>query len=401
MTWLQDAERVMLGTYRQAPVVFTRGEGCRLEDTDGRRYLDLSAGIAVASVGHGHPRLARAIGDQAARLMHVSNLFYNDRAVELARALVERTPFDRIFFCNSGTEANETMLKLARRYWYEQGDTGRTELVAATGSFHGRTMGALSLTGQPKHHTGMDPLLSGVRHVPYGDAEALRDAVGTQTAAVVLEPVQGEGGVVVPPDEYLRRARDICDHAGALLLLDEVQTCYGRTGRFLALEHTGIEPDACALAKGMGGGFPLGAMLCRERVAGGLPPGSHASTFGGNALACAAGLAVLAIFDEEELVRHASAQGESLGRSLAERVSRHAAAVDVRGRGLLRGLQLAPDVDPVAVLARIRERGVLLSVAGGDVLRFSPPLVVSAAEIDEGLEAVDAVLQDPPRKEPS
>ncbi|MFW5876826.1 MAG: aspartate aminotransferase family protein [Myxococcota bacterium] len=390
------ALRVQLGNYRPAPTVLTRGRGCRVEDADGRSYLDLSGGIAVLSVGHCHPVLAAAIAEQAQRLMHVSNLFYNDRAIELADELARRTPFDRFFFCNSGTEANEALIKLARRYHHEQGDPERVELVATTNSFHGRTLGALTLTGQAKHHTGMGPLLGGVRHVPYGDLDALDEAVGRTTAGVVLEPIQAEGGIVVPEDAYLRRARALCDERGALLLFDEVQTGFGRTGRFLGAEHAGVVPDACALAKGIAGGFPLGALAVTERVAGGLPPGSHASTFGGNPLACAAALAVLRIFDDEDLVARAQARGAHLGARLEAMASDASlpAAAESRGRGLLRGIRLAEGMDPAAVLGACRERGLLLSAAGGTVLRFTPPLPVSTDELDEGLAIVEAVLRE-------
>jgi predicted acetylornithine/succinylornithine family transaminase len=398
---LRDAAQALLPNYRPPPFVLARGKGCRLEDTDGRSYLDLSGGIAVVSVGHAHPKLASAIAEQASRLMHTSNLFYNDRAIALASALTSRTEFDRAFFCNSGTEANEAMLKLARRHFYEQGDTDRTEIVGTFGSFHGRTMGSLTMSGQDKYHRGVAPLVGGVRHVPYGDADALREVLGPRTAAVIVEPVQGEGGVIAADDEYLRQVRRACDDAGAMLLFDEVQTGYGRTGRFLAAEHSGVIPDACSLAKGIGGGFPLGAMLVRERFAGGLPPGSHATTYGGNPLACAAGLAVLDIFDEERLVDHAAEAGEHLGGHLdaMARDEDLPAAVEARGRGLLRGIRLADEVDPAATLRALRERGVLATLAGGNILRFVPPLVITRQEIDEGLDAVRAVLRDAPRKE--
>jgi acetylornithine/N-succinyldiaminopimelate aminotransferase len=388
------ALRVQLGNYRPAPLVLTRGRGCRVEDADGREYLDLSGGIAVLSVGHCHPELAAAIGEQAQRLMHVSNLYYNDRAIELADALARRTPFERFFFCNSGTEANEAMIKLARRYHHERGDGRRVELVSATDSFHGRTLGALTLTGQPKYHEGMGPLLGGVRHVPFNDPEALDAAVTDTTAAVVLEPIQAEGGIRVGTDAYLRAARRVCDDRGALLLFDEVQTGYGRTGRFLGAEHAGVVPDACALAKGIAGGFPLGALAVTEKVAMGLPPGSHASTFGGNPLACAAGLAVLRIFDAEGLVENARRAGERLAAGLHALVNDPSVpgAVEARGRGLLQGVRLAEGTEPAAVLAACRDRGLLLSLAGGTVLRFTPPLNVTDPELDQGLEVVKGVL---------
>jgi len=386
---------VHLGNYRPAPVVFERGLACDLWDVEGKRYLDLCAGLAVVSVGHSHPRFQAAVAAQAGKLTHVSNLFHNERAITLAQALKKRTPFGRFFFCNSGAEANEALLKLARKHFHLKGDIKRTQLVAANNSFHGRTMGALALTGQPKYHEGMGPMVGGVSHVPYGDLDALARAVDSRTAAVFLEPIQGEGGIVVASDAYLRGARDVCDRAGALLFFDEIQTGFGRTGRFLAAEWSGVLPDACSLAKGIAAGFPLGAIAVSEALANALPPGSHATTFGGNPLACAASLAVLDIFDDEQLVTNA----DHVGRHLHGRLSDLAAdaslpaAQEARGRGLLQGLVLASSVDPGQALAAIREAGVLLSLAGGNVLRFSPPLCVSRAEIDRGVAIVETVLR--------
>lgn len=387
---------VHLGNYRPAPVVFDRGRGCELWDVEGKRYLDLCAGLAVVSVGHSHPHFQAAVAAQAGKLTHVSNLFHNDRAIALAQALQQRTSFRRFFFCNSGTEANEALLKLARKHFHVKGAVERNQLVAAHNSFHGRTMGALALTGQPKYHEGMGPMVGGVSHVPYGDLNALTRAVDAHTAAVFLEPIQGEGGIVVATDAYLRGAREICDRAGALLFFDEIQTGFGRTGRFLASEWSGVLPDACSLAKGIAAGFPLGAIAVSEALANALPPGSHATTFGGNPLACAAALAVLEIFDTEQLVTNADRVGTHLHARLAALVADASlpAASEARGRGLLQGLVLATGVDPATVLASIRDAGVLLSLAGGNVLRFSPPLCVTRDEIDEGVAVVESVLRN-------
>jgi len=395
---LATAKEVAYPNYRPAPFVLTKGRGCRVEDVEGRSFLDLSAGIAVLSVGHCHPKLAAAIAEQAARLMHVSNLFYNDRAIELAAEITRRTPFDRVYFANSGSEANEALLKLARHHHYGLGDTERVELVGTLHSFHGRTLGSLSLTGQAKYHKGMEPLLGGVKIVPYGDLDAMRAVVGDKTAAVLVEPLQAEGGLIVPPQGYLEGLRELTRERGALLLFDEVQTGYGRTGTFLAQEQYGVVPDACSLAKGIGGGFPLAAMAVTEALAGALPPGTHASTFGGNALACAAGLAVLRIIDEEGLLANCVTMGEHLAAELEKLAAKHASVVDARGRGLLRGLALADDVDPAATLGALRDRGLLVTLAAGYVLRISPALNVTRDELDEGLAIVDAVLADPPRK---
>jgi len=393
--FVSSAREVLLGNYRSNPVVFHEGKGVRLTDIEGKSYIDLCAGIAVVSVGHCHPHLVRAISEQAGRLMHVSNLFYNEPAALLGRQLADRTPYSKFFFCNSGAEANEGLLKLARRYHYERGDKERRGIITALGSFHGRSMGALSLTAQPKYQEGMEPLVGGISHVPYGDLDALERAVNAQTAAVLLEPVQGEGGVNVGSPEYLRGVREICDRAGALFMLDEVQTGYGRTGRFLAQEWSSVTADAVSLAKGIASGFPLGAFAVTEKLAGGLPPGSHGTTYGGNPLACATALAVLEIFDRELLIQNAEHQGAHLDQRLQAWVADASlpAAADARGLGLLRGLALAPEYDLAAILAELRNRGVLLSVAGGNVLRFSPPLTITTAELDEALELIEAVLR--------
>jgi len=393
--FIEVAGKVLLGNYRSAPLVFTEGKGCWLTDVDGKRYLDFAAGIAVISVGHAHPELARAISEQASRLMHVSNLYFNDRAIELGSELTRRTPFSRFFFCNSGAEANEALLKLARRWHYGRGDKQRTKIITTVNSFHGRSMGALTMTGQSKYHEGLGPLLPDVEHIPYQDLAALEKAVDARTAAVILEPVQGEGGVVAATPEYMRGAREICDRAGALFMLDEVQTGYGRTGRFLACEWSGVVPDAVAIAKGIGGGFPLGAVGLIDKLKDGLPPGSHGTTYGGNALACAAALAVLRIFDAEGLVKNAEVVGAHLGgrlEALAADASIPAAAA-ARGSGLLRGIAVAESYDPAPIVADIRAKGVLLSIAGGNVLRISPPLCVTAGQIDEGLAVVEAALR--------
>ncbi len=395
---LRRAKEVQLGNYAPAPVVLTHGRGRRVTDAEGREYLDLSAGISVLSVGHCHPTLASAIGEQAARLMHVSNVFYNDRAIELAEAICARTPFDKVYFCNSGSEANEALLKLARRYHYDRGDTDRIELVSTYNSFHGRTIGSLSVTGQTKYQKGMGPLIQDVRFVDFNDLTSLEAVVTDRTAAVIFEPIQAEGGIVVATEEFVRGARRLCDERGALLFLDEIQTGYGRTGRFLAHEWFDVVPDACSLAKGIGGGFPLGAMAVTDRLSKGLPPGSHASTFGGNPLACAAGLAVLHILDEEGLVENARNMGEYLAGRLVDLDSRMDSVVGSRGLGLLQGLVLADDVDPAATLAAMHRAGLLLTLAGGHVLRISPALNVTREELDEGLSIIERVLSNAPRK---
>jgi acetylornithine/N-succinyldiaminopimelate aminotransferase len=388
------ARQRLYANYQPAPLAFVRGRGCELFDADGRRWLDLCAGVAVSAVGHGHPTLARAVADQAAALIHVSNYFYNEPNVRLADELCRRTGFARAFFCNSGTEANEALLKLARHHYYRLGDKDRVRVVAFQNAFHGRTLGALSMTGTPKYREGFGPL-GPVTHVPYGDADAVERSMGPDVCAIVVEPLQGEGGVVSAPPGFLAKLRAIANTHGALLLVDEVQTGIGRLGRLLASEGSGAKPDAVALAKGLGGGVPIGAMLATDKVAGALPPGSHGSTFGGNALASAAALAVLRVIDEENLLDGVRAKGEALGTLLRDLAGDLPDICEgARGEGLLWGLVLKPGFVAREVLPRVQEAGVLLTAAGERVLRFSPPLVVSTAELEEGVRAVRAVLTD-------
>jgi acetylornithine/N-succinyldiaminopimelate aminotransferase len=392
---LAVAQKRLLGNYRQAPFVLDRGRGCELFDTEGRRYLDLAAGVAVASLGHAHPRLTQAIAEQAGRLMHVSNYFYNAENLRLAEELCEKTGFDRAFFCNSGAEANEAMLKLARRFFFVRGEPDKYRIIAFHNSFHGRTMGAIALTGNPKYQEGFGPALPGVTHVEYGDIAAVRAAMGPDVAAILVEPMLGEGGVVPPPPGFLTDLRRLADEHGALLLLDEVQTGMGRTGKWFGSEHEGVLGDAMALAKGLGGGFPIGALVLRERLNPALTPGSHGSTFGGNALASAAARTVLKVLEEDKLVDAAHARGARLGEGLARIAARFPSlCAGERGKGLLRGLCLRPGVDARIALGKIRDRGVLLTIAGTNVLRFTPPLIISDAEIDEALTEVESALAE-------
>jgi len=388
------ARQRLYANYKPAPLALVRGRGCELFDADGRRWLDLCAGVAVCAVGHAHPVLTAAIAEQAAMVMHVSNYFYNEPNIRLADELCRRTGFARAFFCNSGAEANEALLKLARHHFFLAGQAERVRIVAFHNAFHGRTLGALSMTGTPKYREGFGPL-GPVTHVAYGDADAVEQAMGPDVAAVIVEPLQGEGGVLPPPSGFLAKLRAIADGHGALLLVDEVQTGMGRLGRFLGSDGSGARPDAVALAKGLGGGFPIGAMLTTERLAGALPPGTHGSTFGGNALACAAALAVLRILDEEKLVEGARTKGEALARMLGD-LSRALpeACEGTRGEGLLQGLLLRPGLVARDVLPRVQEAGVLLTAAGERVLRFSPPLVVSVAQLEEGVGALRRALAE-------
>jgi acetylornithine/N-succinyldiaminopimelate aminotransferase len=391
---LASGRKLLLNNYNRAPVVMSRGEGCALWDADGRRYLDMTAGIAVCVLGHGDAGLAHALSAQALRLHHTSNLYYIEAQVRLAEALARRPFQGKAFFCNSGTEANEAALKIARRYQaVVRQAPERTEFISCEGSFHGRTIGALSVTGQAKYRQGFGPLLDGVSFIPFGDIEAARRAVGDRTCALIIEPIQGEGGINLPPPGYLQELRRLCTERGALLILDEIQTGVGRTGTFYAFEREAMVPDVLTLAKGLAGGIPMGAMLASEEVSRGFEPGSHAATFGGNPLACAAALYIQQAIDERNLLARCQEAGAYLGSALLRLAERRRPRTrGVRGRGLLQGLVLDGEAAPV--VARARERGVLLSVAGGNVVRFAPPLVVARGDIDEAVAILDAVLAE-------
>ena len=401
------AGRVLVQNYRQQPLALTRGEGCRLWDADGRTYLDMTAGIAVAALGHAHPKLTRAIAEQAGRLMTSSNLFHAEETIRCADVLTQRSFASRVFFCNSGAEANEAAIKLARRYAQKVLNTPeRTLLVATEGSFHGRTIATMSLTGQEKYRTGFGPLLEPVRFVPYGDAAALAAILDEGRAcAFILEPIQAEGGLIVAPPGYLAKVRELCTKTGTLLLFDEVQTGFGRTGTLFGYEHDGVTPDVMSLAKGLAGGVPMGAILATEEAAKGLIPAAgeavpHASTFGGNPLACRAARAVLEIFEEDQILEHVRTVGDHLGRRLEALAQEHPGiALEARGRGLLRGLAVrsrspaSGGADVATFVAKAREKGVLFSIAGAQTIRFAPPLIVTTAELDEACNVLGEVLR--------
>jgi predicted acetylornithine/succinylornithine family transaminase len=385
--------------YRQAPVFFVRGEGVWLWDRDGRRYLDLIGGIAVSSLGHAHPRLVAAIRDQAEKVVHVSNLYFHEPALALMEKLCEVSFGDRVFFANSGAEANEAALKLCRRYWsVVRGEPGKTDVLAFHQSFHGRTVATVTLTGQPQYQKGFEPLLPGVHHAEFGDVSAIEaalDLAGGRIGTVFMEPIQCEGGLRIPPEGFLRAVRKLCTERGILLVLDEVQTGVGRTGEWFCYEIEGAAPDVMTLAKGLGGGVPVAAMVANEEVARAFEPGTHATTFGGNPLATRAALEVLRTIEEESLLDHVYEVGEHLGRGLDEVVRRHPSRCrEARGFGLLRGLELRTDVPDLGtrVVDGAREKGVLLNLIAGKVLRFAPPYVIEPGHVDLALEVLDEVL---------
>ena len=395
---LDIADRVLLKNYRQQPIVMERGSGVELWDVAGNRYLDMTAGIAVCALGHSHPAFTRALREQADRLLHVSNLYFIEQQILAAQALTERSFGDRVFFCNSGAEANEGALKLARRYQHEvAGQPARNLVVSTAGSFHGRSFATVSITGQDKYHAGFGPLFGPVAFTPYGALDAAAKVLEKREAcAFIVEPVQAEGGILVPPPGYLAGLRKLCDDTGTVLIFDEVQTGMGRTGTWFAHQQDGVVPDVMTLAKALGGGVPIGAVVASEQAAqgltfqaGGAVP--HASTFGGNPLACAAAAAVIRIIEEEKLLDRCNEMGEYLDQRFTELAQRHAGlAQGTRGRGLLRGLVLDRPAGPV--MARCRELGLLVSVAGGTVVRFVPPLVVQREHIDEAIGILDRVL---------
>jgi acetylornithine aminotransferase len=350
------------------------------------------AGIAVCNLGHAHPAVTRAVTEQAARLVHVSNLFYTEPQADVAALLVENSFADRVFFCNSGAEANEAAIKLARKYFYEKGDSDRYRIIAMDKSFHGRTMATLSATGQEKIRKGFDPVLGGFDFVPFNDIAGLKAKLDHRTAAVLLEPIQGEGGVRCPSAGYLEAVRALCDETGTLLIFDEIQTGMGRTGRLFAYEHFGIEPDIMTLAKALANGLPMGAMLAREQVAAAFGPGSHATTFGGTPLVTAASHAVLRQMLENDIPETCRTAGAYFFDRLLRLKERHPIIEEVRGLGLLLGLKLAVDAEPV-VLACL-ERGFLINWIQGDILRFVPPLIVTTQEIDRLIDCLDDVLTD-------
>jgi acetylornithine/N-succinyldiaminopimelate aminotransferase len=380
-----------MGTYARQNIVFARGEGAWLETEAGERYLDFGSGIAVNALGHAHPRLVAALTEQAGRLWHTSNLYRVAGQEKLAARLVATTFADRVFFCNSGAEACEGAIKAARRYHYVAGHPERWRIVTCLGAFHGRTLATLAAAGNPKHLEGFGPEAPGFDRVPFGDLEAVRAAIGPETAAVFVEPAQGEGGVNVPSADYLQGLRALCDEAGILLVLDEVQTGIGRTGKLFAHEWAGITPDIMAIAKGIGGGFPLGAVLATERAASGLTPGSHGSTFGGNPLAMAVGSAVLDVVLEPGFLEGVQRKALRLRQGLARIQDQFPSLVtDVRGQGLLTGIKLT--VAPAEVVSAALAEKLLVVGASDNVVRVLPPLVIEETEIAEGVDRLGRAL---------
>ncbi len=394
-SWRAQSDKLLVPNYLPQPITLVRGEGCTLWDADGNEYLDMMGGIATAALGHCNPVVTRALVAQAERLWHVSNLYTTAPQLDLADRLIRHSFADRVFFANSGAEANEVALKLARRHHYNSGHD-RSEIVAFEGSFHGRTLFTLTATGTPAYREGFEPVVPGIHHAPFNDLDATRKLVGDRTAAILVEPIQGEGGVRPASADFLAGLRQLADDAGCLLIFDEIQTGMGRTGSLFAYQKYGVVPDIMTLAKALGNGIPIGAMLTREEIAAALVPGTHGSTFGGNPLATACGAAVMSELTDGGVLAHAEQMGKLLGERLdamAARLGRDR-IVEARGAGLLRGVELTK---PAAeIVAGCRDRGVLVITAGSHVLRLAPPLVISEAEIDRGTRVLEDVLSEMP-----
>jgi len=392
MNVFEKTESFVMKTYNRFPVVFVKGEGCWLYDDKGKKYLDMLAGIAVCNLGHCHPAVSDAICDQARKLIHVSNLFHIETQAELAELICKNSFGEKVFFCNSGAEANEGAIKLARRYGTEK-NPEKYEIVAFRQSFHGRTMAAVSVTGQGKYSEGFGPMLTGVKFAEFNNLDSVKEVVSEKTAGIIVEPIQGEGGIVPAEGEFLEGLREIADEIDAILIFDEVQTGIGRTGKIFAYQHYGVEPDVMTLAKALGNGVPIGAIVAKGKAADVLKPGLHASTFGGNPLATRAGVEVMRIVSDESFLREVERKGEYLRKGLEELRDRFPGVIDyVRGKGLMVGAVCKiPCVD---IVKSALEKGLIINCTAGNVLRFVPPLVITEEEIDYGLKILEEVLKE-------
>jgi acetylornithine/N-succinyldiaminopimelate aminotransferase len=384
---IREGQRVLVNTYARLPILLKRGKGIQVWDSTGKEYLDFVGGIAVCNLGHCHPKVAHALEEQSRELVHCSNLYYIGPQIELAQRLCEHSFGERVFFCNSGTEANEAAIKLARKH-----GEGRYEIITMENSFHGRTMGALSATGQKKFHKGFEPLLPGFRYVPFDDLKAVEDAIGPQTCAVMVEPIQAEGGVILPSATYLKGLRELCDQTGIVLIYDEVQVGMGRTGTLFAYQHWDAPPHIMTLAKSLANGVPIGAMVATEEVAGAFSPGDHAATFGGNPLATRVGCVVIDTLLGDGILDNCQEMGAYLVKGLLDLMKRYAFIQDVRGMGLIIGAELA--FEGKEIVERCLERGFLINCTAGTVLRFLPPLIVTRKEIDRLLTTLDEIFSE-------
>ncbi len=385
---IAQEHQYIMQTYKRFPVVLTRGEGVRVWDLDGKCYLDFVAGLAVNALGYNHPKIRETIRSQSEGLIHTSNLFYTRNQVKLAQMLVEHSNFDRVFYCNSGAEANEGAFKLARKW-----GKGRYEIITAQQSFHGRTLAAVTATGQPKYQKGFEPLVPGFKYVPFNDPNAVRQAVTPDTVAIMLEAVQGEGGVRIADPEYMKEVAELCQTHKLLLIIDEVQSGMGRTGKLFAHQHYDVRPDIITLAKALGGGLPIGMMLARKEVAEAFEYGNHASTFGGGEFVSGVALTFLEILFNENLIDHVAKMGEVLFDHLKRLAEKYSALItNVRGIGLMTGIEFDEAVSSAEICAAVLKNGLLASIAAGNVLRFVPPLIIQPADIEEAAAILDNTL---------
>ncbi|MEL7563358.1 MAG: acetylornithine transaminase [Dehalobacterium sp.] len=383
-------QKYVMNTYGRLPLAIVKGQGAYVWDADGKEYLDFVSGIAVNNVGHCHPKVVEAVAKQAETLFHCSNLYWIEPQVKLAKILVENSSFDKVFFCNSGAEANEGAIKLARKYAKKHWGEDKYEIITMKKSFHGRTLATLTATGQEKFHKGLEPLPEGFKYAPFNDLEALKQAVGPHTCAVMLEPVQGEGGVLPGEEAFIKGVRELCDEKRLLFIVDEVQCGLGRTGKLFGYQHYGIEPDIMTLAKALGGGAPIGALLAKEQVAEAFQPGDHAATFGGNPLVTAAGVAALTVLLDEDLAQNADAVGEYLRCKLEGLKSKFKFIKEIRGKGLLIGMECEMEV--AGIVGACLKEGLLLLSAGPNVLRFLPPLNITFGQVDQAVGILEQAL---------
>ena len=384
-------DKYLASTYARYPIALVKGEGCIVWDSEGKKYYDFVSGLAVNNLGHSHPRIVEAIRRQVGELIHVSNLYHIPQQTELARMLVENSFADKVFFCNSGAEANEAAIKLTRRYYHDQGKEDRYEIITMTNSFHGRTIATITATGQKKFQKGFEPLLPGFKYVPFNDLSAVEGALTKNTCAVMVEPIQGEGGVNLPVEGYLKGLREICDAHNLLLIFDEVQTGIGRTGELFAYENYGVIPDIMTLAKSLGGGVAVGAMLAKGNIIKSFTPGTHAATFGGNPLACTAGIAALKTIMEGGILSNCKRVGAYFIERLMGLKERYSFILDIRGKGLMIGLEL--DFPGKDITIACMDKGFLINCTMEKVLRFLPPLIIGEREVDLLIDILDEIFR--------
>jgi predicted acetylornithine/succinylornithine family transaminase len=385
------ADENIMNTYKRFPIVLVKGSGVKVWDVNGKEYLDFVAGIAVCNLGHSHPQVIATVKEQLENLTHVSNLYYTEPQAQLAKLLVDNSFADKVFFCNSGAEANEAAIKLARKYAHENMGPDKFELITMKDSFHGRTMATITATGQEKFQFGFTPLLEGFTYVPFNDLQALEARISNKTCGIMVEPIQGEGGVNIPDTQYLARMREICDRHGILLIVDEVQTGMGRTGELFAYEHSGIKPDIMTLAKALGNGFPIGAMLATNKIAKAFIPGNHASTFGGSPLAMAAANATVKTMLQEGILEHCRKMGDYFLLQLKKLQQKHKIIKEVRGMGLMLAAQL--NIESGDIVNECLQKGLLINSAGSKTLRFVPPLIITTQDVDQAIKVLDEVME--------